>query len=224
VEVMDMHFNILDSPRRQLLKSVVEMPELNAFYLAGGTALSLQLGLRESHDFDFFTSHRFNEAALLAAFRERFSSVNAINIESDTCDMLVDQVQVSLFRYPYPMVSELVEGEGPWQSLKMAGIDDIAVMKWGGIGNRGSRKDFYDLYQIYHRIPGFDSPRLWENARRKYGANFDLGNMIMGLNYFDDAEDEILPRTFVYANWNNIKTFFRDIQRQMIALEEAQIR
>jgi hypothetical protein len=47
--------------------------------------------------------------------------------------------------------------------------------------------------------------------------------MIMGLNYFDDAEDEILPRTFVYANWNNIKTFFRDIQRQMIALEEAQI-
>jgi len=218
-----MHLNIMDPQRQQLLQSMIGMVALEPFYLVGGTALSLQLGLRESHDFDFFTERGFSEAALLAAFQERFSNVYAINVEPDTCDMLVDQVQVSLFRYPYPMVSDFVRGEGTWSSLKLAGIDDIAVMKWSGIGNRGSRKDFYDLYQIFHLVSGFDSLRLWNNARRKYGENFNLGNMIMGLNYFDDAEDEVLPKTFVPADWLEIKRFFRSLQQQMIALEESRI-
>lgn len=219
-----MYLNILDSERQKLLKSVIEMPTLRHFYLAGGTALSLQMGLRESYDFDFFTEHKFNEAAALAAFRDRFPNTSVIHVESDTCDVLVNRVQISLFRYPYPMVSDLACGEGAWCDLKMAGIDDIAVMKWAAIGSRGARKDFYDLYQIYRMTPDFDSARLWKNAHDKYGENFSISNMIMGLNYFDDAEGETLPRTFADADWNEIKVFFREVQRQMIALEEARIK
>ena len=36
--------------------------------------------------------------------------------------------------------------------------------------------------------------------------------MIMGLSYFEDAENEILPKTFVEYDWENIKKFFINIQ------------
>ena len=46
--------NILDEKRLSLLKALTALDALDGFYLAGGTALSLQLGLRVSEDFVFF--------------------------------------------------------------------------------------------------------------------------------------------------------------------------
>lgn len=74
-----------------------------------------------------------------------------IVLESDTCDLLIENVRVSFFCYPYPMVDALVSGTDRLQKLNMAGLSDIAAMKLSAIGSRGSRKDFYDLYQIYQR-------------------------------------------------------------------------
>ena len=34
----------------------------------------------------------------------------------------------------------------------------------------------------------------------------------MGLCYFEDAENEILPKTFIEYDWENIKKFFINIQ------------
>ena len=41
-----------------IVKGISE--HLADFYLAGGTALALQLGHRKSEDFDFFTTRQFN--------------------------------------------------------------------------------------------------------------------------------------------------------------------
>lgn len=37
----------------------------------------------------------------------------------------------------------------------------------------------------------------------------------MRLSYFEDAEDEILPNTFVEYNWENIKRFFIKFQKEI---------
>lgn len=39
-------------------------------------------------------------------------------------------------------------------------------------------------------------------------------NIIMGLSYFEDAEQEILPKTFVKYNWEEIKQFFINYQTE----------
>lgn len=46
------HWEILDKKRNEILPNLSFLKE--DFYLAGGTALALQLGHRESIDFDFF--------------------------------------------------------------------------------------------------------------------------------------------------------------------------
>lgn len=49
-----MYFEILDNDRLTLLQTLCDKIDLSAFYLVGGTALSLQMKLRKSYDFNFF--------------------------------------------------------------------------------------------------------------------------------------------------------------------------
>lgn len=213
-----MHLEILDEHRINLLKSLVGMPETEGFYLAGGTALSLQLGLRESFDFDFFIERRFNSDALLALLKERLENITLIHLDRDTCDVSIGGIQTSFMRYPYPLVSEPVVDEVAFGGLTLCNPEDIAVMKLSAIGSRGARKDFYDLYQIYRMVPGFSSEKLLRLACLKFGEERDLTYMIAGLSFFDDAEGEELPRTFVRADWEAIQQFFRKEQAVLFDL------
>lgn len=216
--------HILDKKRLSLLKMLVKTGVLDGFYLAGGTALSLQLGLRVSEDFDFFTLRHFNADSLYDVLRKRFPSARAVVIEPDTCDILIDGAKVSFIFYPYKLVEAFVQGSGDFDRLRMASPEDIAAMKLSAIGSRGARKDFYDLYQIYRCVPDFDGKRLLSVTREKYGREKDITYMLMGLGYFDDAEQEALPKTFVPADWEEIKRFFVSEQRRLFDEEESRVR
>jgi len=214
-----MHLEILDERRIRLLRALVELPELAVFYLAGGTALSLQLGLRKSYDFDFFSEQRFNSYALLAQMKERWKDLKVIHVDQDTCDVILDDVQTSFLWYPYPLVSGFITDDATLPGLKLCGVEDIAMMKLSAIGSRGSRKDFFDLYQIYQSVPQFDSRTLLSSAHRKFGEDFDLTYMIAGMSYFDVADSEVLPETFVTADWECVKQFFRGEQAVLFEME-----
>jgi len=54
----------------QLLNSISSIPELSDFFLAGGTALALQIGHRISVDLDFFGNRPFTTDEVLALFTE----------------------------------------------------------------------------------------------------------------------------------------------------------
>lgn len=210
---------ILDAGRQDLLRTLCAVPSVSRFYLAGGTALSLQLGLRQSHDFDFFTPERFNESVLFDDLRNALPGLTAVRVGGDTCDVLADGVQISFFRYPCPTVGAPVGGEPDFPALRMACVDDIAAMKLAAVGSRGSRKDFYDLYQIFRRVPGFTPAHLLDIVHRKFGAQLDVGYMIVELGYFADAESEILPKTYVPADWEDIRAFMVRMQQTLFALE-----
>ena len=54
---------ILNWNQKRILKKVGFLKKYG-FYLAGGTALALQLGHRTSRDLDFYTPHHFRGLAL----------------------------------------------------------------------------------------------------------------------------------------------------------------
>ena len=68
-EIARMYWSILDNKRIELLRKIVKTISLNNYYMVGGTALSLQLNLRESFDFDFCTSDMFNSDVLLSELK-----------------------------------------------------------------------------------------------------------------------------------------------------------
>jgi Nucleotidyl transferase AbiEii toxin, Type IV TA system len=53
--MIQLHYKTITQEMHDVLKKLMQIPELNHFRLVGGTALSLQLGHRESIDLDLFT-------------------------------------------------------------------------------------------------------------------------------------------------------------------------
>lgn len=95
----------------------------------------------------------------------------------------------------------------------MASVEDIATMKALAIGSRGAKKDFFDLYEIFHSID-YNVADLVSDLHEKYGEQRDFSYIGMGLNYFEEAEQERLPETFVKYNWSEIKKSFSKIQQE----------
>lgn len=211
-----MHLEILDEMRIDLLKRIVSQIDSIPFYMAGGTALSLQLGLRKSVDFDFFVPEHFTPQIISEQLRKlaKRSFFERTVDTGGTCDVVLDGVQVSFFYYPYKMIREYVDcPEIP--GLKMASPDDIAAMKAVALGNRGAKKDFFDMYYILH-LNGFSPLRIARNLYAKFGVDRDFSYIAMGLNYFEDAEGDRLPDTFVSYDWSEIRKYFSAIQQEFM--------
>ncbi len=113
------------------------------FYLAGGTALAMHLSHRISFDLAFFTWKNFSPQALLSYFQENLAcpKLNNVSISTGTLQFRCNS-QISFFSYPYRLISKLTTAkEYPW--LKLASIEDIALMKVTAISSRGEKKRFY---------------------------------------------------------------------------------
>lgn len=206
-----MNWNIFDKERFELLKKITETVSLDNYYMIGGTALSLQLGLRESFDFDFCVPTYFNNEVLLEELR-KLGTVEVKQNQKGTCDVILNGVQVSFFYYPNKVIKNFVK-TNEIENLRMASILDIAVMKVTAIGGRGAKKDFFDLYNILN-MEDISVVDLAEGLIQKCGNNINYFNTIMGLSYFEDAEQELLPKTYVEFDWNKIKEFFVKFQSE----------
>ena len=215
-----MYWNIIDENRYKLLKDITEIISIPNYYMIGGTALSLQLGLRESYDFDFCVTENFNNELLLKEI-QTLGKIEVKQNQKGTVDVILNGVQISFFYYPNYVIKEfIVVDEMP--KLKMASVLDIAVMKVVAIGGRGAKKDFFDLYNIMSKT-NITIDELAKGLLKKCGNNVNFANIIMGLSYFEDADQEILPKAFVEYNWEEIKKFFikfqADFQKRLEILE-----
>ncbi len=212
-----MYWNIIDKDRYNLLKNITEIVSIPNYYMIGGTALSLQLGLRESFDFDFCVLEQFNNEILL----QELNTLGEIEVKQNqkgTCDVILNGVQISFFYYPNTIIKDfIIPKEIP--KLKLANILDIAIMKLVAIGGRGAKKDFFDLYNILNKND-IMILELANGLLQKCGENTNYASVIMGLSYFEDAEQEILPKTFIEYDWEKIKRYFIDFQPKFQSILE----
>ena len=215
------YWKTIDSKRKSVLKKLCIQPFIKDFYLAGGTALSLELGLRKSEDFDFFTLKPFAEDQLYAELAKALGKKpQVISLGEGTCDVNADGIQITFFSYPHRLLAPFVVApELP--GLRMASLEDIATMKMAAIGSRSAKKDFYDLYHILI-LKNWKAEELIALLNKKYGKKgWGASRYVMSLSYFDPAEGEPLPQCYVPCDWDRIKTFFLAYQKEMLnALEK----
>lgn len=197
-------------PVMSLLPVVGPAVSPKGFYLAGGTAAALQLGHRQSIDLDFFSPTSF-EPAELVQLLSGLGELKVVDSSPGTLHVHLNSVRVSFFRYPYPLVDRVVSFRG----VDMAGLRDISLMKILAVADRGSRKDFIDLYVI--------STRAWPLGEaltalpRKFGDRYSLAHILRSLQYFDDAEREPEARLLdPSVSWPQVKHFFREQVRAYV--------
>ena len=209
---------VLESVLAKLMKSPI-LPD--DCYLAGGTALYFRLHHRLSVDLDFFSPRPFSPETLVFKLRQAFGEVDPELMEKDTLILFLspEKLKFSLFYLPYRLLSPLTAYEiRPGTAASLASLDDIEAMKALALVQRGSAKDFVDLYHLLIKA-GHSIRELSLLVRRKYDLDekYDY-HLRTALAYFDDAERELDAimlvdesggiRGMAEKEWQEIKDFF----------------
>lgn len=204
----------LTTQTKNTLTNFKKAPELlKEFYLAGGTALALQLGHRVSVDLDFFSSTNHLTMAQLEHLKSQLRQRYRFEIrqeEEGTLHLTIDKTLTSFFRYNYPLIKGLLT----WEGISIASVEDIALMKLGALISRGAKKDFVDLYTICQKN---SLKKLCELAEKKFPDASDfLLQAARALVYFEDAEKDPMPRLLKPIDWRRVKTFFEKETRRLL--------
>ena len=206
----DLYLDILDDNQQQVFFRLATALKETDFYLAGGTALALQIGHRPSIDFDWFITALGEPEMLLRRLNVCEISFTVQSLATETVYLDIDTVQVSFMGYDYPLLqSPSVCRYG----AKLAHIDDIACMKLSALGSRGSRKDFVDLHYMINR---FRSLKEYLNLYQRKYENRDMGHILRSLIYFEDAEAEPDILTVQPFDWQGMKHDFEKWVRLLI--------
>lgn len=199
-KIIEQNLKILGQKRLNILKKLKFLKDYY-FYLAGGTALALELGHRISLDFDFYIEGEFDPETLLQDFQKHSKNVQLIREAKNTLILSIDNIEVSLFSYPYPLISPLIK----IPEVNLASMEDICAMKIVAIIQRGTKRDFIDIYFLTKR---FALERVFTLAQKKYKGLFNKYLALQALTYFTDADKEKdgqRAKTLIGISWDEIK-------------------
>jgi len=207
---------ILNWNQKRILKKV-KFLEKYGFYLAGGTALALQLGHRTSKDLDFYTLKHFKGIKMIQEFRKIFGKeiVRAGELPN-TVYLKIKATDLSFFRYPYKLIQPFVS----YLTIDLASVPDIAAMKIEAIIGRGTKRDFVDIYYL---IKKYGIKQVLRFTEEKYPEAFNEPNCLNGLLYFKDADSfqKDRKRIYLYDNieWKNIKKYIeKEVKKYQLSL------
>lgn len=199
--------DVLPPRQRKTLTKLVADDLCAGFYLAGGTALALQLGHRRSVDFDFFAPDPF-DSAIKVRDLDQAGKFELFHQDKDTVNGSLDGVRLSFFYYRYRLLQPLMA----YETLAVARKLDIAAMKVQAIAGRGSRKDFIDLYFL---MKEYSLEKIMASYSAKFGSRLaNRYHALKSLVYFADAEKEAMPRMLVPVSWPQVrKTIQGEVKR-----------
>lgn len=175
---------------------------LKSAYMAGGSSLALQFGHRYSIDFDFFTEFEFDSGQI----NKKLNEIGKYIQENQTPKTMVGElngVKLSLFHYPYSLIAKTI----PYSGVALASPEDIVAMKLVAITDRGTKKDFIDLYMLARKIFSIDV--MLQFYDRKYHIlESNLLTLIKSFSYFENAEDSDMPTMIEKISWEEVRKFF----------------
>ncbi|MDO8620992.1 MAG: nucleotidyl transferase AbiEii/AbiGii toxin family protein [Candidatus Levybacteria bacterium] len=176
-----------------------ELPEES--YLAGGTAIALQLGHRRSADLDFFTPREFVESQWEEKLKKELG-FKLLKRDWQTLIGHIGKVKISLFAYKHKQITP----KKLYGNIPIASLQDLAAMKLDTILGRGTKRDLVDIYFLSQK---FGLKNLFKFYQKKYGNFEDRELMIKkALVFFDDADKDEMPDMLIEIDWDTIKKWF----------------
>ena len=180
----------------ELLKRIMEEPLFKNFNLVGGTALSLQIGHRNSIDIDLFGEQEIDQNG----FIETLNNFCNVLIKTSSKNILITEIntiKVDFVNYKYKLLDKSFEID----QIRMLSDKDIAAMKLNAIAGRGSKKDFIDLFFLLKKY-SLKEMITFYNQKYPDGSEFMVQK---SLTYFDDADEQLSPKMFYDFNWEDCK-------------------
>ena len=191
------------------------VPELNAFYLSGGTALAAYyFHHRFSDDLDFFTPADPDPVAIETAVKKIAEAIGATSTRYEKLhDRRMffftignDELKLEFTKYPFTQLN-------PIETINVVRVDslrDVSANKLAALIDRFDPKDFVDLYFILKQT-SLEQVRL--DVEKKFGLK--LSPLFLGGELAKIKRVEVLPRMIKPVTIETLKTFFSEEATQL---------
>lgn len=173
------HPEILDNTRKNVFRKLKAFKKLG--YLAGGTALSLQLKHRHSFDFDIFLKKEIGSRERIL-LRKNFKIEKTILSTSEQFSAITKNgINITLVFYPYKNLFPLIKT----QSIPLLSFKDIAADKAFTIGRRGTWRDYVDIFFVL-KEEKLSLAEIVKLGLKKFKEEFNEKLFLEQLIYFED--------------------------------------
>lgn len=196
-----MHQEALTEKAKEILPA---LRNFSNFYLAGGTALALQIGHRISVDFDLFSGEEIDKDLFPKVKKIFYDNEIELSVNNqDELTVFIDDLKTTFLKYPFPLIFDLVDYEG----IRLLSIKETAATKAYTINRRGSLKDYADLFFIVFK-KHTTLEEIIEISGKKYGNEFNPRLFLEQLVYLEDIEEAEIEFLKEGVTKKEIETFF----------------
>ncbi|HRO75336.1 MAG TPA: nucleotidyl transferase AbiEii/AbiGii toxin family protein [Crocinitomicaceae bacterium] len=202
-----LYYNTVNKLLKETLVLLMKAEIFNDFRLVGETALSLQLGHRESVDIDFFSDVPYGNIdfdAIDLFLKQHFSYVDfPANISTPIgksyyigankeSNVKLDIFYTDTFIQPIVLVDE----------IRLSSVDEIVAMKIDVVQRKGRKKDFWDLHDLLNKYSVEDMLNLHQ---KRYEYTHDRSLILQNITDFSQADDDFDPICLRGKYWEFIK-------------------
>jgi hypothetical protein len=210
-----LYYNTVNDLLKNSLITLMNAPIFQNFRLVGGTALSLQIGHRESIDIDLFSDAEYgtlNFKDIEDFLRNNFNYVDFLDVPLAMGKAYFignnekNTVKLDIF-YTDSFIQPFIKEDG----IRMATIEEIIAMKVDVIQRGGRKKDFWDLHNL---LDSYSISKMIELHEQRYPYTHDKDLIIQNFILFEQADDDFEPICYKGKYWEFIKEDFEEIIMQ----------
>lgn len=200
---------------QKIIESISQLECIKPYVMVGGTALSLQLGTRESEDLDFMSWRKTKNEKREVDWPQIKKELESIG-NLTKCDILdIDHVEfevegVKISFYANPNSSPLKEKIHFMNNIFLADKTAIGAMKMEVLLRRSKFRDYYDIYSLLEA--GESLEEMISIALRYSGHRLKSKNLIAMLT----KSDRFIPD----ANFSSLNPIYdispKEIENKII--------
>jgi hypothetical protein len=201
--------SILSDAQRELLPFVQSLRK--EFYLVGGTALALQIGHRQSIDFDLFKKSNVRRERLAEKLREHGLAFQLVFADAESFHVIAKGVKITFFQFPFNVPAKLA-----FEGIRMPDLLHLAAMKAYALGRRAKWKDYLDLYFILR--DHFPLEVVTTKTQEIFPDLFSPKLFVQQLCYFEDIDytEEVSFMQSHTVSEQEVKRFLTDISTRRL--------
>ncbi len=171
--------------------------DLSYWFVIGGHAVRCFCPYRPSRDVDFGVHQPADLEDLLRQL-EKSGQVEILERGKDTVHLRWNGINVSIF---------VLENLSSYVEDRCLNVTGILATKLHAILDRGTRRDFFDLYVTLHR-QRLGIAECLSAMRKVYGAELNEPLLLRAMTYFDDAGREAGLPGEGPRDWQTVREFF----------------
>lgn len=175
-------------------RAVADLPY---WFVIGGQAMRCFCPYRPSRDVDFGVTSADDLNDLVRQL-ERRGQVEIVERTGDTVHLRFDGIDVSIF---------VLAILAPFVNDRRLSVTGLLAAKLHAILDRGTRRDFFDLYVTLHQH-SLGIVECLAAMRQVYRQDVNDALLLRALTFFDDAEREAALPGEGRDDWSTVKEFF----------------